>query len=421
MFRLVSEISLSESDANDFDLNWNPNDLNDTKNKLRLYEEIVDDQLVLDDTFPDQTPLSEAQVQSIFYPDVSNSSPSVSNRLYTGDVSRRSFGIGREQRVKDVVSTISHNLRWYQNKIVQEIESTNEYKTLANLLDLNDRVSNVLSKANYLTNNEVNSSNQSSSVSHMNNGQPISILKYSTSLLANSSEQIAHSIVSSQSNQQEDVISSPLQYPTVVSALYALRRGGGREDTLTVVENLIKLGNFESEVHLPAVKQMMATGALQLLLSTLSRAGEWPEVEIQISKVISVLVTYEDDWSLLQRSAIEILSSLYTLQLKDQYRLKANAPQDSPAPTSSSGDTIESNPATNQDSLNQQNQDIRALIAAAIVKLSLVLSSEWEKQSNPFKFDYFSNASSFSAFDVMSLVSFHDMYTITYTLYHAID
>jgi len=52
------------------------------------------------------------------------------------------------------------------------------------------------------------------------------------------------------------------------------------------------------------------------LLSTLSRAAEWPEVEKQISKVVSILVTYEDDWALLQRSALFILSALYTLQVR---------------------------------------------------------------------------------------------------------
>ena len=60
---------------------------------------------------------------------------------------------------------------------------------------------------------------------------------------------------------------------------------------------------------------MAAVGALQSLLSMLSRSGEWPEVEVEISKIVCVLVTYEDDWSLLQRSAYVILSSLYSLHL----------------------------------------------------------------------------------------------------------
>ena len=38
-------------------------------------------------------------------------------------------------------------------------------------------------------------------------------------------------------------------------------------------------------------------------------------MEKQISKVVSILVTYEDDWALLQRSALFILSALYTLQV----------------------------------------------------------------------------------------------------------
>jgi transcription termination factor NusB len=66
-------------------------------------------------------------------------------------------------------------------------------------------------------------------------------------------------------------------------------------------------------------------GALQSLLSTLQRAADWPEVEKQISKVISILVTYEDDWALLQRSALIILTALYTLQVKTLTQCKISA------------------------------------------------------------------------------------------------
>lgn len=49
-------------------------------------------------------------------------------------------------------------------------------------------------------------------------------------------------------------------FPSVVSAVYALRRGGTRQETLSAVDNLIQLCNFGGELCLPAVKQMLAAG-----------------------------------------------------------------------------------------------------------------------------------------------------------------
>jgi hypothetical protein len=54
--------------------------------------------------------------------------------------------------------------------------------------------------------------------------------------------------------------------PSVVSAVYALRRGGTRQETLTAVENLIQLCNFGGELCLPAVKQMLAAGTFCALV-----------------------------------------------------------------------------------------------------------------------------------------------------------
>jgi hypothetical protein len=104
----------------------------------------------------------------------------------------------------------------------------------------------------------------------------------------------------------------------IAPIVYALSRGTDRIETLKTVDKLTKLCNFGGEVRLAAVKEMMSAGALQCLLSTLARADGWPEVELQISKVISVLVTYEDDWALLQRSAYVILSALYVYIQKTQ-------------------------------------------------------------------------------------------------------
>lgn len=55
---------------------------------------------------------------------------------------------------------------------------------------------------------------------------------------------------------------SSTNFPSVVSAVYALRRGGNRQETLHAVDNLIQLCNFGGELCLPAVKQMMAAGKI---------------------------------------------------------------------------------------------------------------------------------------------------------------
>lgn len=175
------------------------------------------------------------------------------------------------------------------------------------------------------------------------------------------------------------------------NAIYAVRRGGNKEDISTAVEDLIQLGNFTGTVSLPTVKQMTAAGALQALLSTLSRASDWPDVELQISKVISVLVTHEDDWALLQRSAMVILTSLYTLELKTQTRARsistagdsAVANAAAQAATAAQASTA-TNAATASATVPPNSADIRCLVAAAVAKLSLVLASDWSVQSFPF-------------------------------------
>jgi hypothetical protein len=240
---------------------------------------------------------------------------------------------------------------------------------------------------------------------------------------------------------------SPSALQNIVNIVYSLRRITDREETLIAVENLISLCELEGEIRLSAIKQMMTAGALQVLLSVLQRSQEWPEVEMQISKLISVLVTYEDDYLFLQRSSLMILTSLYTLQAKTQSRVRSRSRSGvgialsrnlsetgynndnnvigsssaAAAMTSNQGLSFLSlsdssslslrsqserlsiitdvNNNTNMnhplsitvgmqqdliDPIEQQNQDIRALVAAAVAKLSLVLSNEWSKQESPF-------------------------------------
>ena len=45
---------------------------------------------------------------------------------------------------------------------------------------------------------------------------------------------------------------------SIVTTVYALRRGGDRQTTLAAVDGLIELCNFGGKICLPAVKQMMS-------------------------------------------------------------------------------------------------------------------------------------------------------------------
>jgi hypothetical protein len=144
-----------------------------------------------------------------------------------------------------------------------------------------------------------------------------------------------------------------------------------------VINKLIGLCFCTNGICLPAVKQMLECCVLQSLLSTLSRTNDWPEVELQITKIISVLVTYEDDWALLQRSAHLILSSLYTLQLKTQERNKLLRPHSFIVTAQDSNRALSSGTSDQTFRHFKDSKDICTLISAAVAKLALVLSSEW--------------------------------------------
>jgi len=108
-------------------------------------------------------------------------------------------------------------------------------------------------------------------------------------------------------------------------------RSGSRQETLEAVKVLLSScsvgigpefgqagpgGNSISTYvrNTEALSEMREAGALQILLTALVRSQKmsWPDVETQISKIVSVLVTFEDDDSqLLLKNALEILSTLY--------------------------------------------------------------------------------------------------------------
>jgi hypothetical protein len=117
------------------------------------------------------------------------------------------------------------------------------------LLDLNDYVTAVLSKLDMAA-NTVDDMPRPAILSMTGDNSPVRALR---------PEDFAVEVLPPQAAQQAAAAAGQ-SFPSVVSAVYALRRGGTRQETLNAVDNLIQLCNFGGELCLPAVKQMMAAG-----------------------------------------------------------------------------------------------------------------------------------------------------------------
>lgn len=166
MIKLASEMSLME----DFDLEWDAYNLEDGREKIKQMEELVDESLLSADHFHeppnnrvDSTPISKAQILDIFA--LSNSSttntstktpgksttPTGASYNLTGyrdstdsldrysqfsqgvetpvHLSRRPSALRKDGTSnKDTVLSIRWKLRWYQKKIVDQIERTHEVR-----------------------------------------------------------------------------------------------------------------------------------------------------------------------------------------------------------------------------------------------------------------------------------------------------
>ena len=169
----------------------------------------------------------------------------------------------------------------------------------------------------------------------------------------------------------------------VTSLITVLLRGGSRQETLCAVSNLLKLCNAAAAVGENSLENdiieekaifkafIVFTGTLEILLRTWSRVHghDWPEIEHQLLQVISILVTYEEDQQLLKRNADTILTALYTLQIKSTSVVLVLL-----SPTGDDDDTIKSD---NEEAKVDEQEHMKGLIAAAVVKLSSVLSSEY--------------------------------------------
>jgi len=112
--------------------------------------------------------------------------------------------------------------------------------------------------------------------------------------------------------------------PSLVSIMYMLRRGTKEEVLGSVSQILLKCNLEENECFSPSrsptatksINDIRVAGGLQTLVSTLHRCVNWPDVELQISLAIAILVSYETDWHILMKESHAVLSSMQVLLLR---------------------------------------------------------------------------------------------------------
>ena len=120
----------------------------------------------------------------------------------------------------------------------------------------------------------------------------------------------------------------PPAHPSPVSIMYMLRRGT-KEEVLISVGQILSICDINVQdkamffrvdttpvATRPSLNDIRVAGGLQTLVSTLLRCPEWPEVELQISMAIAILVANETDWHILMKESHAILSSLQILLLR---------------------------------------------------------------------------------------------------------
>lgn len=373
LFKIACDISMQDSFESHFTVGeskWTPQDTLEAHDSVKLLEEIIENvqkdededdddsdnfanesvfagpDFSSSDSFSRNLKLSPSQSQesngsiplesvpTFFHPLATMSLPSTPESNPISHFGRRPSRRGREKKISEVVFTVSSKLRYFQQKIVMTIESTTpevcskqtfvssfhlvysfnphfQDVTFAALWDLNTSVQNVLSKADTVL-PRVNS--------HLSCDDDLGI---DTCASTSSSRDSLDASVGAGEGRRLS------RRPSIHSVMYMLRRMGDRRETLNAVRQLIDTLLFSDKVEtkVAAVYEMREAGVLQGLLVALTKCTEWPDVELQISKAISVLVTYEDNWALLQKSAYDILTALYMLQLKSSARAKAQVQQ----------------------------------------------------------------------------------------------
>ena len=159
MIRLASEMSLME----DFELDWDPFNLEEAREKIKSIDELVEESLSTEpfsepvSSRVNSEPISSAQIRELFaltdnpttnksnktgtpvvsyniqtYRDSTDSLDRYSqfSGVETPHMSRRPSNVKKDAPSKDTILSIRWKLRWYQKKIVNQIEETHEVRTL---------------------------------------------------------------------------------------------------------------------------------------------------------------------------------------------------------------------------------------------------------------------------------------------------
>jgi hypothetical protein len=122
--RLAEEMSFLD----EYELYFDPAHLQDTKERVKRYEDIVNEQLVILSE-DEGAPLADAQIRDLFFSSLDSdkmvSDDSNKGFEYSPSNSER-YTSQKDQKLKETVDSIRRSLRWYQHKIVKQIESTTE-------------------------------------------------------------------------------------------------------------------------------------------------------------------------------------------------------------------------------------------------------------------------------------------------------
>lgn len=115
-------------------------------------------------------------------------------------------------------------------------------------------------------------------------------------------QQFLENVSYSTAYESEIETSQPLFQPS--TAVQALRRGNNRVECNVAISHLIDY--FQSKQN--------QDGTLHVMLSTIYKISDWPEVEIQVTIVICLIICLEDDKRLLNVCLSDVLSVLYVFQ-----------------------------------------------------------------------------------------------------------
>lgn len=162
-------------------------------------------------------------------------------------------------------------------------------------------------------------------------------------------------------------------------------------------------------VHCKLIKNLVDQGGLLVLLQALGRCSEWPEVEIKVSRAVTVLMTCETDYYMLMRKANEILTAMNLLLLKGGVVLGV-AGTENPGGTSNtpvadidgcSSDSVHAIDLSSHHGGPKVHVDeslFQELVAMAVCNICALILAHWEKES-VVGMDVFSG---YSATDVSS-------------------